>query len=145
MSFSQIGINLFFGLSSDFLRKALHRTTEPEYGDAMTLFIFSLVFATALFLNCILGAQQSEACGYAAVVFYSIARSCGGSFWYMLQYFFFPAEYFGLIYGVAGVFYLPFQLVNIPMHAYSLDNGSFATMTYVQAGLRIVLSRPTYC
>lgn len=142
MSFSQIGMNLFFGISSDFIRKRLHRPTEPEYANSVTLFIFALVFVTALVLNCILGAQQSEACGYAAVIFFTIARSCGGSFWYMLQYLFFPAEHFGLICGLSFVFFVPFQLANIPMHGYSLAHGTFAPLTYFQAGFRIVLHKP---
>ena len=52
----------------------------------------------------------------------------------MVQYLFFPAEHFGVIYGLAGLWFLPLQAINIPMHAYNIKQESFALMSYIMGG-----------
>jgi len=138
LAVSQIFANVAFGLLSEFLRKIFHRPDQPDYGSGISLLICCIIFTTSLCLNQILGAQQNEAAGYASVVFFCIARACGGFFWYMVPFYFFPVEIFGLIYGIAGLVSLPIMTLNIPIHAYIMEHESFALMSYVTCGLRMV-------
>jgi len=48
----------------------------------------------------------------------------------MVQYYFFPVELFGLIYGIAGLVSLPIMMLNIPLHAWCMEHESFALMSY---------------
>jgi len=51
MSFSQIGMNAMFGLISEAIRKKFHRPDQPDYGSAVSLFVFSLIFVRVIHMD----------------------------------------------------------------------------------------------